>query len=192
MSALIELPSAPAAPPRQARPLFKIGTELEALNCLLEETGGELKNQEAEGAVTAWLTEMEEDQAHKLDSYVDLIRLNEGEALAARAEAEAYATAARTRENKVKWLKEQMKLHLERTRQVKGVKTATGRTVSVQKNGGALPLEIDTVPIEQLLAADMTKTTITADSDKIRKALLAGAELPFARLKPAGTHLRIY
>ena len=192
MSALIELPSAPAAPPRQARPLFKIGTELEALNCLLEETGGELKNQEAEGAVTAWLTEMEEDQAHKLDSYVDLIRLNEGEALAARAEAEAYATAARTRENKVKWLKEQMKLHLERTRQVKGVKTATGRTVSVQKNGGALPLEIDTVPIEQLLAADMTKTTVTADSDKIRKALLAGAELPFARLKPAGTHLRIY
>ena len=71
---------------------------------------------------------------------------------------------------------------------------ATGKTkfatdlfsFNIAKNGGKQTLTIDgEVPQEY------TKTIIENDTDKIRQALEAGQELPFAHLEPRGESLRI-
>lgn len=54
------------------------------------------------------------------------------------------------------------------------------------KNGGLQPLEVSgDVPDAY------TKITVEPDREMIREALEAGAELPFARFLPRGTHVRM-
>lgn len=57
------------------RSLWEIDDDLWKVNELLDEVEGDLSRfGEAEGAVTAWLDALGEEQAKKLDSYRGLIR----------------------------------------------------------------------------------------------------------------------
>jgi len=90
----------------------------------------------------------------------------------------------------VKRLKNRLKDYLEFTGRTKA-HTETGRTITVQANGGALPvitppdIDIRGVP-EQFV-----KVIRSLDLDAVREELKSGAELPFAQLGQRGTHLRI-
>lgn len=170
--------------------LFSIGADLLALNDLCDELPGGEMSPEAEAAFDAWAAKLAEDEATKLDGYCGLIRSLEGEAAVARSEAEQYLARAAARENRVKWLKARMKLHLESTGRTKAV-TATGRTVAIQANGGKVPVWIDPAVVPADLPAPFQRVRVEVDTEAIRANLESGHELSFARLEPRGTHLRV-
>lgn len=170
--------------------LFQLGDDIRALDDLIEELGGDVSDPQVEAAWLAMAEQLTTDEAAKLDGYVNYIRTLEMEAVAAKAEAEQYAMKARTRENRVKWIKERLKQHLEATGRTKA-ETATKRAIAIQANGGKPPL----ILVDNLDPATLPDHLViirrTPDTDAIRAALEAGEPLPFASLGCRGTHLRI-
>lgn len=170
--------------------LFDLIPEVHALNSLIEENDGEILNEEAEKALEAFFAEIAHDEAAKLDSYVNVVRLYESKAAAAQAEIDQYQARKRAAENAARRLKDRVKLYLEITNRTK-VGTVTGRTLAIQKNGGLSPLDVDASVRPEDLPEQFQKVVVSVDSDKVRAALEAGEVLEFARLKSRGTHLRI-
>ena len=171
--------------------LYQITDDLIRLNELLEEVEGDMSRLgEMEPAVTAWLERLEQDQGAKLDSYIGLLRTLEMEAAAARAEREQWAAKERSRTARAEYLKARLLRHLEATGQAK-VTTASGRVVSVVKNGGVSPLEIKPGTDPAALPGEYVRTVLSIDKEAVRKALEAGEVLDFAELLPRGTSLRV-
>lgn len=173
-----------------SKSLFNIEADLLALDQLIEEREGDISDPAVESAVVAWFESLKEDEGRKLDGYCFWIKALEGEAKTAKAEADNYAAKARSRENRAKWLKDRLKLHLELTGQKK-IETPKLHTISIVANGGSLPVvlsldfKIDDVP------SQFVKVTKSIDTDAVRIELQAGNQLPFATLGPRGQHLRI-
>lgn len=173
------------------RPLYEITADLHRLNDLLEDIEGDLSRLgEMEPAVTAWFDALAGEQAGKLDGYLNLIRQLDMEASAARAEKEQWAAKEKARTSRTDYLKAKLKAHLEATNQPK-VQTASGRVISIQRNGGVQPLEIKPGVTVADVPADYHKVTVDFDRAAIRAALEAGEGLAFAELLPRGTSLRI-
>lgn len=171
--------------------LFDIGTELDALSALLDETGGEITEANTP-AVDAWFAELQSAQGTKIDNYLSLISRLEGEAAAARAETDRYEKAAKVRSNSVSSLKRRLLEYLLFTGQTKVV-TATARTVSVVNHGGQQPIiwtdGIDKEDISDEFAQNVVERKI--DNKAVRAALESGRELAFAKLGPRGQRLGI-
>jgi hypothetical protein len=124
----------------------------------------------------------------KLDNYANMIAGLEGYAKIRKEEAARLAALARTDENKVKRLKEFLKLWLESKDQTR-IETAFHK-FWVQANGGATPIEMDEVDPEGV-DIRYRKLTVSIDTEAVRRDLESGAEVPFARLGARGSHLRI-
>lgn len=192
------------------RTLWEIGSDLEALEALLMEVGGDVTDEEAEKAIDAWLEETREAEAQKLDRYGALIRTLEARAEIQEKEAARLMERAQVNRNAVKRLKDRLLMHLELTGRTK----ADGHLYSftVAKNGGKLPLETDPVdpmdveprfrraslvlmaPTEETLEAlreQCKRLDVTLDTEAVRDALDAGEPVPFARYGERGKHLRI-
>lgn len=168
--------------------LFDIGMELTALDQLCEEAEGNLERAPEISAVLAdWFDKLTNDESAKLENYCQYIRQLEIEASAARAEMEQFQKKATTRENRVKWLKDQMKGYLEMTKRER-VTTAKSRVISIQKNGGVLPMEMGDVDPKTI---DPKFTKLEVDRVAIRMALESGEAVGFAKLGERGRHLRI-
>jgi hypothetical protein len=163
--------------------LFQIGDDLMAILSLIEDDG------EVTDQLSTWFDEIQSGEAEKLDGYIGVIRTLESQEAVAKAEAEQFATKARARANKIKYLKETLKGHLERTGRSR-VTTKAGRNIRIQANGGAPSLTVDVIPVEDL-PAEFVRTVTEVNEDAIKAALKAGKEVPFARFEPKGTHLRI-
>lgn len=199
----------PAATPAKSRKLFEIAPDLLALNELFDADGGELGSPEIEAAFVEWTTTLASEEGKKLDSYCNLIKSLEGEAVVAKAEAEQYLMKVRTRENRVKWLKQRMQVYLEFTGRKK-ISTATGRVVMIKGNGGVQKLT-------QVLALDPTNLTsaeivrcpeeflvprTAVNLEAVREVLKAGGSVTYtpvegepqslAKLEPRGSHLEIH
>lgn len=179
------------------RTLFEIGAELQALDALLEDLGGDVSDPEVGAAVDLWYASLMADEGRKLEDWVGYVRQLEMEVAVAREEAERFLAKARSRESRIEWLKGAMKKHLELTGRTKAT-TVAGRTLAVQKNGGKAPMVWVTpegMLVASLAAADIPDefcvTRRTIDMEKVRAALEAGQQLPFAKLEERGTHLRI-
>jgi hypothetical protein len=175
------------------RPLYAITADLHQLNDLLDEIEGDLSRLgEMEPAVTGWLELLGEEQAAKLDGYVGLIKTLEMEAAAAQAEKEQWQAKEKARTARADYLKAKLKQHLEATGQLK-VQTASGRVVTVQKNGGVQPLEIKpgTDPLDLPPQFVRVVTEYSVDKAQVRAALERGEPLNFAELLPRGTSLRV-
>jgi len=168
------------------RPLHEITADLIDLNTILDDCGGEIPP-EAEGRLTAWMDALGAEEGRKLDGFVGWIKELEMQAAAARAEIEQWLMKARVREKRAAWLRDRLKAHLEATGRTR-VETERGRVLAIQSNGGAVPVVVDE---SADLPTEYARVTVTPDVDAIRKALVAGKELPFARLGERGTHLRV-
>lgn len=163
--------------------LFQIGDDLMAILSLIEDDG------EVSDQLSTWFDEIQNGEAEKLDGYIGVIRTLESQEAVAKAEAEQFATKARARANKIKYLKETLKSHLERTGRNRAT-TKAGRDIRIQANGGAPSLTVDAIPVEDL-PAEYVRTVTEINKEAIKAALQAGKEVPFARFEPKGTHLRI-
>ncbi len=169
--------------------LFEIAEDLRHVAELLladSDAGGELAVEKA-AAIDAWFADLEAQEAQKLDGYVNLIRRIEMEQNAAEQESKYYGAIATQRKNAIGQLKTRILDYLDFTQRA-SVKTATGRTLRKQANGGSLPLEIDDVEATEV---DEKFTKLDLDRGAIKDALAGGEELPFARFGPRGYHLRI-
>lgn len=178
------------------RPLYAITADLHQLNDLLDDIEGDLSRLgEMEPAVTGWLDLLGEEQAAKLDGFIHLIRTLQMEATAAKAEEEQWAAKRKARESRAKYLETKLLRHLEATGQTK-VTTASGRVVSVVKNGGVAPVEINAAytPDDVEVPSDCVRIKREFDKAMIRERLEAGGVgLPpnFATLGERGTSLRV-
>lgn len=171
--------------------LFDIGTELYALLDLLEESGGEITDENRE-AFDAFQKEIELNQGEKIDRVVNLIHETDGLRALAQAEADRYQKGASVKANAVKSLKGFLFNYLQFTQQTKLV-TPTARTVSIVGNGGLKPIEYvpDIDPKELSDEFVTTRTVVELNRDAVRQALEAGRELPFAKLCERGKRLAI-
>lgn len=123
------------------RTLFEISSDLLALDALLSEREGDITDPEVAATIDAWFAELSYDEAHKLESWCGYVAQLEMEAERARVEAAAWHAKARSRENRMAWLRARMLAYIESSGRSKVV-TASGRTLSVQQNGGKAPLVI--------------------------------------------------
>ena len=130
------------------------------------------------------LESIEGDIEDKADGYAKIIKELEAKSKARKEEAKRLTDSAKTFENKVKFLKQNLFNTMKETGKTKF--TTDLFSFNIAKNGGKQALTIDgDVPKEY------TKTVIENDTDKIRQALENGEKLPFAHLEPRGESLRI-
>lgn len=167
--------------------LLEIADDFRAMADLMDGLDGGELDEAAERALSEWFADLGDKQAHKLDSYCALIRTFELRASVRRSEMERLSLLVKAEENKAKRLKDRLKLYLEATGQRK---VDTDRySVSVQANGGSLPVEVS-VPVDELPIA-CTQAKLFADVDMIRETLLAGGDVHGCKLLPRGSHVRI-
>lgn len=171
------------------RNLLAIGDDLEALDALLEEMGGDVSEAEAEAAFDRWFAELGEERDAKLDRYAYYIADLEGRADTKRAMIEHLADRVRIEEGRAKWLKAKLFAFL-KSRGQKKTETQL-HTFTICNNGGVVPVKVLVDP-EQLPAEfRKEKVTYSANTDLIRERLLAGEKLEFASLGDRGQRLAI-
>lgn len=170
--------------------LFEIQNDLLAANETLEENGNDLADPAFTAAIEAYFADLKTAEAEKIDGYIAWMKHLEMEQEAMSREMQEYQKKAASRAARVEHLKARLKQHMDRTGVTK-LTTAKGRTLSVVKNGGKVPLVIVGGYTPDDVADEMVKVTKTFDQDAIRKALAEGRPIPFAKLGEPGTHLRI-
>lgn len=172
-----------------SKTLWEIGDDMEALDALLEELGGDVSDEQVEAAIEAWFRENEANLAAKADGYCALIQRLKAVAAARKEEAERLEKRAKAGENNAKRLADRLKMFMS----LHGLKKLdTARyTVSVVANGGAPPVEIDP---GAKIPDDLTRVIPEQrepDKKAIVAALQAGREVPGVRLGERGTRLAI-
>lgn len=166
--------------------LIQVSADLQAFLDLLDETGGEM-TKESNQILEAWFAEVNDAFAAKADGYCGVIRELELRIAARREEAERLTKRVKTDENTVRHLKSRLKEFMDHHR----IKKAETRryTVSVQANGGLLPLDISIPATELPTAFQLVK--VEADTEAIRAALGRGEKIDGVVQIERGTHLRI-
>lgn len=120
----------------------------------------------------------------KSAGYVAVINQLDMEAKKAKELSDAFKAKAEVRANNIKRLKNALKDAM--TEIGTDAIDAGDYTIKLQKNGGKVPMVVDgDVPNDYL------KVVYERDSEKIRKALEDGEELPFAHLEERGKHIVI-
>jgi len=161
------------------RNIYELSSELESIESFVEEYA-ENHDGEIPDDVFDAFDLLTEDFEQNAEGVADLIRKKEDEAQQILARAKKFGDYARRLTRTVECLKGAVKRGME----------ATGKKkcgpFSVCKNGGKLPVVVDGDVPEEFLIFEPKQ-----DSDKIREALLQGAELPFARFGERGTHIRM-
>jgi hypothetical protein len=167
--------------------LYQIGADLDALEALLFDVGGDVSEDEASEAIDAWLAESQDALKEKLDSYGALIREFESRAAARKAEADRLMVLATVDANAVKRLKDRLRWFFE-ARGIDKVESARFR-FTLANNGGKAPVDV-LLPAEAL-PEWCQRVSVSADVDAIRAKLEAGEALEFAALRERGKHLRV-
>ena len=166
--------------------LFQITDDMQALDDLLAEVGGDVSDPKVASTVEAWFAELGENLSTKVDNYAALITSMRARADVRRQEAERLARRAQVDEASADWLASRLLSALD-ARGTKKLETDR-YAVSVVGNGGKAPLVVDVqVPAEW----NRTVTKVEPDREKIRLALESGQALPFARLGERGKRLSI-
>ena len=168
------------------RSLLDIEADMQALDDLLFEAGGDITDPKVEEYVTNLLGENEAALRAKSDGYARYIHELQARAAAANDQAERLKSRAKTATNQADWLKSRLKSVME----LRGIKKIEGQyaTVGIRGNGGKTPMNVDE---NATLPDAFTIVVRNPDNEKIRAALEAGQKLPFASLGERGTHLSI-
>jgi hypothetical protein len=167
--------------------LYKLTQEMQALDELLA-TCEDPNAPEIFDAIQRALA-LQDERERKVDAYCSLIAEINARGAARKAEAERLYLSAQVSENAVKRLKNSL-LESFKTLGIKKLETERF-TVTVANNGGVLPLELAPNLDPRELPEPFKKIIVAPDNEKIRAALEAKQELPFAKLGERGQHVRI-
>lgn len=170
--------------------LYTIESDMMALDDLLFEAGGDISDPEVAAAVDAMFAEMETNLSAKADGYANWIAERNAMQEACKAEAARLADKARLIGRGVDALKGRLKEFMER-RAIPKIETPHW-TISVCKNGGMLPIEIDTDVVPVTLPEKFQyQPPVEVNKEAVRQAIEHGEILNFARAGERGTHLRL-
>ena len=173
--------------PARRPTLYQFGADLDALDDLLDELGGDVSDPAVEAAIDAWQAELHAGRAEKLDGIAGYDKQLTIEEAACLAEAKEWTAKAGRIARRKAAVRAGVKLHMDRAGEKK-LFSAKGVTFAVVTNGGHAAL---IVPDADRVPVDFLKTTVSVDTAKIRDALAAGATLDFAALDDRGNSLRI-
>jgi hypothetical protein len=173
--------------------LRAIGEDLQALEDLLQEVGGDVSEADAEAAIDAWLMETTDALHKKLDRYSDLIQYMNDRAKGRKEEAARLTALAKTDENGAKRLKDRLLWFM--TEQGQARLDTKFHRITVAKAGGKVALDVDPAfdPEEYVSTpyGHFVKVSYDWDRDAIRKVLERGQPLPFAKLAERSESVRI-
>jgi hypothetical protein len=175
--------------------LRQIEEDIQALDNLLEELGGDVSDEEAEAAIDLWLQQNQKNLRQKLNGYLTLIKARERMATFRKEEADRLKGLAVTDTNVFTKLKGRLLDFFLRHPDL-GSKMDTGLyKVSVAGNGGKTPVEIkDGITAEGVFNSGLqsyVRVSYELDMEAIRQDLEQGVSIPFATLGVRGRHLRI-
>ena len=170
----------------QQRSLLDITDDMQALDDVLQEVGGDLSDPGVEATIDRWLAELEKDLENKVDNYAALIGIMRGRAAVRKAEAKRLTDRVRADENAANGLCERLKMAFE-GRGIEKVETPRFR-VSIANNGGKLPLVIDE---DAVIPDEYLRVVTEPDKVLLHEALAAGKKLDGVRLGERGTRLSI-
>lgn len=169
------------------RTLYQITQDLQALDELLAESGGDITDEQTAQAIEAYFTELDADLASKADNYAALIRTLEARAATRKDEAGRMRALAASDESNAQRLKARLKQAFEE-RGITKLETARFR-LGVRGNGGLQSVDVS-VPAETLPTIYQA-VEVSPNTAAIRKALSEGVEIPGCVLMERGTHLSI-
>ena len=169
-----------------SRTIFDITADLQALDDLLTDAGGDITGVEA--TVDAWLAELSQDLNTKVDNYCALISMMNARSEVRKAESDRLYQRAKIDANNAKYLRERLKAALE-FRGIPKLETARYK-VGISRIGGAPPVlvsDLTVVPPEFIRVTEVREP----DKEKMRDALAKGQEIPGVQLGARGTCLTI-
>lgn len=160
--------------------LTTIEQDLDALDALLAELGGDISEADAEAAIDAWFSELGEARDAKLNGYARRIQALEWAAEAKKAEAARLAAARKRDESNADWLKRRL-LSFVQTRgaPIKGRATHQVETdlfrFTETLNGGKRPITylVDPLDLPEELRTDVITVRVTANHDLAFDAVAA-------------------
>jgi len=167
--------------------LLEISDDMQALDELLTECGGDLSDPKTMAAFQEFADQLYADFDNKADGYAALIMEMTKRAEVRRSEAERMRKRAEIDENNAHFLKSRL-MYVMTERNLKKIETDRFR-ISVAKNGGKLPLIIEND--DQVPDYYCYQPPLKPDVNKIREALDNGEKLQFARYGERGMHLKI-
>lgn len=161
--------------------LFNLTAELQHIQSVMMNSEGDELPQE----LVEWLDSTKDGYDKKVEGYCAVIGEMEAMVEARKAEASRIRALADTTQNHIDRMKIALK---ESLLKLETPKLETTRyKVWVQNAGGKLPLQIE----EEDVPHDIKRIQLVTDKEKIREMLESGAQLPYAKLLPRGTVLRI-
>lgn len=171
------------------RTMGEIGDDLEALDDLIGELGGDVSDPAVEAAFDAWAAELEQDLHRKLRGYRFYLLDLQTSIAAKRAEEQRLGAERAAEEKRLAWLKERL-LPILATQEKGKVKFVEGGYLSRVKNSQR---RLTILEPAELLPEEFTQTVTTVQprTPEIRAALEAGESLLFARLDEPGFHVRV-
>jgi parvulin-like peptidyl-prolyl isomerase len=171
--------------------LFQIGEDMQALDALLGEVGGDVTDEQAGAAIDRWLEENRAALAEKLDGYCWVLKEREARCLAREAESKRLAELARSDRNAARRLKDRLKEFFAR-QGMERFETAHFK-LAVQPNGGKRTLLVNRDWTDDPTAApeQYHRRVILLDTEAIRADVEAGVEVEGCELAEHGTHLRV-
>lgn len=181
-----------------SKTLYDISKDLDALHSLLEETDGDVSDEQVAEAIDAWFEEIETNQNTKVENYCKLIEsltyysdIREAEGKRLELESKKFTKSAKTLQNRVQKLKDTLKWYM----QMNNIdKITTGLfTVSVAKNGGKVPIIYPESWDEDPASAPerFHRKIIKLDLENLREALVEGETVEGCQIGERGTNLKI-
>jgi hypothetical protein len=167
--------------------LWDISADMQAFDSLLDES--DFDSEEVQATLARWSNEIMGNLEGKIDNYAAFISTLGARAEARKAEAKRLSTRATTDANNASRLKDHL-LKVLNFHKIKSVDTARYK-VTVAKNGGKAPVEVNVQPADLPKPYQRTKTEVSPDLDAIRAELEAGNEVAGCRLLERGTYLKI-
>lgn len=141
---------------------------------------------ESTSELLQWMNDLSSERAAKIDAYCWVIRKLQAEADTAKQIAAEFREKQQSREGRVDMLKSLIYQHMKSLNHPK----LFGKqfTVSIQKNGGNIPVDIID---EEALPDSLCRIQRIPIKDEIRKELEHGKDIPGARLGVRGESIRI-
>lgn len=154
--------------------LDAIEQDLEALDAILADLGGDITDEEVEAAIERWFEELGEARDAKLNGYARRIQALETHAEAKKAEERRLAQQRKQDESNADWLKRRLLGYVQRRgAPIKGKDTRQLETTLFRftetKNGGAQKLTYLVAPID--LPEELRRDTVTIVLEHNQEAL---------------------
>ena len=172
------------------RRLFDISADIQALEDLLYESGGDVSDPEVEAALDHWFASLAHERNEKLDGYATVIREMEARAEIRKAEAKRLRDRATVDENIAKRLKDRLVWFFEE-HGLKTIETERYRLTRARA-GGKTPVILKVDPADLPERFRRVKEIVSADKDAILEAIESGQDVSeYAEIGERSQYLKI-